>query len=255
MVLETLLVVTAYFLAFFIVGTLIKNNSIVDMGWGIGFVLVAVYSMVRTGNYSVVSLLTTLMVTLWGGRLFYHIFKRNVGKPEDFRYANWRKEWGKWVIPRSLFQVYLLQGLMMMIIGFPIVLIHEKSGSEFGVLTAIGIAVWLTGYYFEVVGDAELKKFKSNPENKGKLITTGLWALTRHPNYFGEAVMWWGIFIVAISVGVPWFAIISPITITFLLLFVSGVPLLEKSMEKRPGFEAYAKRTNKFFPWFPKKGV
>lgn len=255
MLLETLFVIIAYFFIFFIVGTAIKNNSIVDMGWGIGFVLVAVYSMIRMGNYTLVSLLTTLMVTLWGGRLFYHIFKRNFGKPEDFRYANWRKEWGKWVIPRSLFQVYLLQGLMMMIIGFPVVLIHEKSGSEFGPLTALGVAIWLTGYYFEVVGDAELKKFKSIPENKGKLITTGLWALTRHPNYFGEAVMWWGVFIVAISVGVPWFAIISPITISFLLLFVSGVPLLEKSMKKRPGFEEYAKRTNKFFPWFPKKGV
>lgn len=253
MVIETTLVVMSYFFVFFIVGTMIKNNSIVDMGWGIGFVLVAVYSMVRTGNYSLVSFLTTLMVTLWGGRLFYHIFKRNVGKPEDFRYANWRKEWGKWVIPRSLLQVYLLQGLMMMVIGFPIVLIHEKSGSEFGVLTALGIVIWLVGYYFEVAGDAELKKFKSNPENKGKLITTGLWALTRHPNYFGEAVMWWGIFIVALSIGVSWIAIISPIAITFLLLFVSGVPLLEKSMEKRPGFEEYSKITNKFFPWFPKK--
>lgn len=253
MILETALVVTAYFFAFFIIGTWIKNNSIVDMGWGIGFVLLAVYSMVRTGNYSLVSILTTVMVTLWGGRLFYHIFKRNIGKPEDFRYANWRKEWGKWVIPRSLFQIYLLQGLMMMMIGFPIVLIHEKSGSEFGAFTALGTAVWLIGYFFEVVGDAQLKAFKSDPDNKGKLMTTGLWALTRHPNYFGEAVMWWGIFIVAVSVGVSWIAVISPITITYLLLFVSGVPMLEKSMEKRPGFEAYANRTNKFFPWFSKK--
>ncbi|MBM7562068.1 DUF1295 domain-containing protein [Fusibacter tunisiensis] len=254
MLIEVIWLVFWYFFTFFIAGTLLKNNSIVDFGWGIGFVLIAVYSNVGTGNTSLPALLTTLLVSLWGLRLFYHIFRRNVGKPEDFRYANWRKEWGKWVIPRSFLQVYMLQGFFMLLIAFPIVWIHEKSGTSFNALTALGLGVWILGYYFEVVGDAQLKNFKKDPANKGKLITTGLWALTRHPNYFGEATMWWGIFIIGLSVGISFIAIISPLAITLLLRFVSGVPLLEKSMQKRPGFEAYAAKTNVFIPWIPKKG-
>lgn len=254
MILETIIVIFFYFFAFFIVGTLIKNNSIVDQAWGVGFVVIAVYSMVRLGNYGIVSLLTTLLVGLWGLRLFYHIMKRNFGKPEDFRYVEMRNRWGKKVVIRAFFQVYMLQGALMLIIAFPIVLIHEKSDAIFNLLTAAGALIWCVGYFFEVVGDAQLRKFKSNPENKGKLMTIGLWAYTRHPNYFGESVMWWGIFVIALSAGVSIFSIISPIVITYLLVFVSGVPLLEKAMIGRPGFDIYSKQTNKFIPWFTKKG-
>lgn len=253
MLMEVVGVVFLYFFLFFIAGTILKNNSIVDFGWGIGFVLIAVYSNIRTGNTSLTALMVTFLVALWGGRLFYHIFKRNVGKPEDFRYANWRKEWGKWVVPRSFLQVYMLQGLFMLMIAFPIVLIHEKGTGDFNTLTLVGLLVWILGYFFEVVGDSQLKKFKLNPQSKGKLMTTGLWSITRHPNYFGEATMWWGIYIIALSVGVSWWAVISPVGITWLLRFVSGVPMLEKSMQERPGFHEYASKTNAFIPWFPKK--
>lgn len=230
------------------------------MAWGLGFVVVAAFAMIRTSSYHWISLTTTGLVTLWGGRLFYHIVRRNWGKPEDFRYANWRKEWGKWVIPRAFFQVYLLQGLFMLIISLPVVWIHKAlSSTTFNSdisasnwLFIVGVLIWMTGYFFEVVGDAQLRAFKQSKESKGKLMTTGLWSLTRHPNYFGEATMWWGIFLIALSSGAHWFAIISPLTITLLLLFVSGVPLLEKAMENRPGFDEYRKRTNKFFPWFQK---
>lgn len=256
MLFETMIVVIGYFLGFFLLGTFLKNNSIVDQAWGVGFVLITFYSMISLGNFGIVSLLTTLLVTLWGGRLFYHIMRRNVGKPEDFRYANWRKEWGKYVIPRAFLQVYMLQALFMMVIAFPIVLIHQETEATLNAITAIGAIVWIIGYYFEVVGDAQLAAFKKNSANKGKLMTTGLWRYTRHPNYFGEAVMWWGIFIIALSVGASPLSIISPIAITYLLRFVSGVPMLEKAMKGRPGFEEYAKRTNIFVPWFEKnKGV
>ena len=253
MLFETMIVVIGYFLGFFILGTFLKNNSIVDQAWGIGFVLITFYSMISLGNFGTVSLLTTLLVTLWGGRLFYHIMRRNVGKPEDFRYANWRKEWGKYVIPRAFLQVYMLQALFMMVIAFPIVLIHQETEATFNVVSALGAIVWIVGYYFEVVGDAQLAAFKKNSANKGKLMTTGLWRYTRHPNYFGEAVMWWGIFIIALSVGASPLSIISPIAITYLLRFVSGVPMLEKAMVNRPGFEEYARKTNIFVPWFEKK--
>ena len=249
MILETALVVLAYFVLFFIIGTLIKNNSIVDQAWGLGFVLIAFYSMLRIQNFSLPSVLTTTLVTLWGGRLFYHIMKRNFGKPEDFRYVNMRKQWGKYVIPRAFLQVYMLQGFLMMVIAFPVIWIHETQDAKLNLLTLVGLGVWLLGYFFEVVGDAQLRKFISNPQNKGKLMTTGLWSLTRHPNYFGESVMWWGIFIIGVSIQVSLLSIISPIAITLLLLFVSGVPLLEKAMKGRPGYDEYVKKTNKFIPW------
>lgn len=254
MILEAIGLIFLYFVLFFLYGTLKKDNSVVDFGWGMGFVLVSFYAMFRMGNFGLVSLITTLLVTLWGGRLFYHIFKRNHGKPEDFRYANWRKEWGKWVIPRAFFQVYLLQGAFMFAIAFPLVWIHEKADQTLSIWGMIGILIWLTGYYFEVVGDAQLAAFKKNSLNKGKLMTTGLWQYTRHPNYFGEATMWWGIWLLGMSVGNSVLSILSPVIITFLLRFVSGVPMLEKAMIHREGYEAYAKRTNVFVPWF-KKGA
>jgi steroid 5-alpha reductase family enzyme len=195
------------------------------------------------------------LVGVWGLRLSYHIMRRNLGKPEDFRYANWRKAWGKWVIPRAFVQVYLLQGLFMFLVSLPITLTGLASAA--GVLRApllvIGAALWLLGFIFETVGDHQLTLFLAQPGNRGQLMTSGLWSYTRHPNYFGEAVMWWGIFIVAIGGGASLLAVLSPIVITYLLRYVSGVPLLEKSMSRKPGFDEYARRTSVFVPR-PQKG-
>ena len=140
----------------------------------------------------------------------------------------------------------------MMLIAFPVILIHEQVNKSLTVWTLVGLAIWIFGYFFEVVGDAQLRAFKQKPESKGKLMMTGLWSYTRHPNYFGEAVMWWGIFVISQSAGVSLISLISPIVITYLLVFVSGVPLLEKAMVGRPGYEEYARKTNKFIPWLPK---
>jgi len=250
---QAAILVFVYFLVFFLIAQSIKNNSIVDIGWGIGFVLIAWFMLLTQGQFTAATLLITLCVTLWGTRLFYHIIKRNLGKPEDFRYANWRVEWGKWVVIRSFFQVFMLQGLFMLIIGLPIILIYEESAPVNLLVLGVGALVWVIGFYFEALGDYQLKIFLANPSNKGKLMDQGLWAYTRHPNYFGEATMWWGIFIMALSVGTTWLTIISPVAITYLLVFVSGVPLLEASMKKRPEFAAYAAKTSIFVPWFPKK--
>lgn len=254
--LGTLFYIFLYFLVFFIIGTAIKNNAIVDLGWGTGFVLSSAFAL-GTAAYlgqslDGISFLLLALVTLWGLRLSYHIFKRNHGKPEDFRYANFRKEWGKWVIPRAFLQVYLLQALMMMFIGSGVFYAIGVEHKTFHIGVFLGLLVWLVGYYFEVVGDRQLAEFKKNPESKGKIIKTGLWQYTRHPNYFGEATMWWGIFIIVFSTTGSWLTIASPLVITTLLLFVSGVPLLEKKYEGNPEFEAYAKTTSKFLPWFPK---
>lgn len=250
---DVMLLIFMYFFIFFIVGTLIKNNSIVDMGWGIGFVLVAWFVFLRSETQPLPQILMTLFVSVWGLRLFYHILKRNLGKPEDFRYATWRKEWGKYIIPRAFLQVYMLQGVFMFLVSLSVILFPSVVTQVNLPVMIVGACIWILGFFFEAVGDYQLKVFLANPENRGTLMRTGLWQFTRHPNYFGEATMWWGIFLIALSGGTSLFAIISPITITCLLLFVSGIPLLEKSMKTKPGFEEYARKTSIFIPWFPKK--
>jgi len=245
------LIIFIYFFIFFVIGTIIKNNGVVDIGWGIGFVVVAWLLLILRFPPSFTRLTITLLITVWGVRLFMHILRRNKGKPEDFRYVAFRKAWGKWLVPRAFLQIYMLQGLFMFLISMPVILTGGILTNT--VLYTVGLWVFVFGIAFEAIGDAQLAAFLRDPANKGQLMTVGLWHYTRHPNYFGEATIWWGIFLIALSGGVSWWAIISPITITFLLLFVSGVPLLEKSMKNRPGYAEYAKQTSIFFPWFPKK--
>ncbi len=251
--LPTIFMIFSYFLAFFVVGTLIKNNSIVDIGWGLGFVVVSYFLLFIDKSLNFGQVLLTILVSLWGLRLFYYILKRNFGKPEDFRYQKFREDWGKHVIIRAFFQVYMLQGFFMYIISQPLIMMSDVDGSSILPLVVVGTLVWLIGYYFEVVGDAQLRRFKADSKNKGKIMKEGLWAYTRHPNYFGEATMWWGIALVALAYKVPLLSLISPLTITILLVFVSGVPLLERAMKGRPGFEEYAKETSIFIPWFKRK--
>ncbi len=242
-----------YFLVFFILATLIRNNSIVDIAWGLGFVLVTLFAYLRGQHFSLVGTLSLVLVALWGLRLSSHILRRNWKKPEDFRYAKWREEWGRWLLIRGFFQIFMLQGALMLLIVFPLLLIQAQDGAKLGALTLVGLVIWLVGYYFEVLGDKQLRDFKSNPDNKGKIIQSGLWRYTRHPNYFGEATMWWGIFLIALGATGNLVTILSPVVITYLLLFVSGVPLLEEKYKDREDFQAYARVTSKFFPLPPKK--
>jgi len=236
-----------------VAGTLLKNNSIVDIGWGIGFVILAWILFFLRLPATLARVSITLLVSLWGLRLFYHILKRNHGKPEDFRYVAFRKAWGKWVVPRAFLQVYMLQGGLMFLIALPFILLESAQAQVNYLLFALGVLVFAFGFLFESVGDAQLKAFLGDPANRGKIMTRGLWRYTRHPNYFGEATLWWGIFLIALGGGVTPFAVIGPVTITLLLLFVSGVPLLEKSMKDKPGYAEYAAKTSIFVPWFPKK--
>lgn len=230
----------------------LKNTSIVDIFWGIGFIIVTWLGFSYGYGYIPRKQWTCVMVTLWGLRLALHIGLRNWGKPEDFRYAKWREENGMnwWWI--SFFKVFLLQGLLMWIISAPVL-----AAQSFGypvILTPmdlLGAFVWGFGLLFESIADLQLTLFKRNPENKGKLLTSGLWKFSRHPNYFGEAIVWWGIFIIALAVG-AWWTILSPIMMTWLLLRVSGVAMLERTMQSKPGYEEYTRRTSAFFPWFPK---
>lgn len=250
--LESIVVILIYFTLFYIVAQIIKNNSIVDIGWGASFLVIAIYSLLRSSLYSPRAILVTSLVTIWGFRLSYYLFKRNYGKPEDFRYVDMRKRWGKLAPIKAYYNVFLLQGLLMFTIGFPFILINQRSNSPLNILDFLGLSVWLFGFYFEVKADSDLREFRKIPENKGHIIKSGLYKYTRHPNYFGEATLWWGIFIIAIAGGIGLVSIISPLVITLLLLYVSGVPLLEKKYKDNLEFQEYAKVTNLFIPGKPR---
>jgi len=243
------LFVFVYMTALFLVAQIIKNNSIADIGWGIGFILIAVAGMIASGIYSPRQLLLSAMILCWGLRLAGYIFIRNKGKGEDYRYRQWREEWGKHIIWRSFLQVFMLQGFLMLLIALPLIVVNAFPANNITWIDSVGCFVWCVGFYFEARSDYQMMQFKKEPGSKGKIMTRGLWKYSRHPNYFGEALLWWGIFIVSISAGHWWISIISPLLITFLLLKVSGVVMLEKKYEGNAEFEDYAKRTNAFIPW------
>jgi len=247
------LTLLGYMTLWFFISVIKKRNDVADIAWGLGFVLLAWLSYFISNDSNIRGLLTGILVSIWGLRLAWHIYTRNKGKKEDSRYLLWRKEWGKWFYLRSYAQVYLLQGILLFLIILPVLLVNKNAGQAFGFLDITGIAIWLIGFFFESVGDAQLAKFIKNPLNKGKIMQGGLWRYTRHPNYFGEVTQWWGIWLIVLSVPNGWFGIIGPVTITFLILFVSGVPLLEKKYTGRVDFEEYKKRTSIFIPLPPKK--
>ena len=252
---ETLLITTslaslALFIATFVIATAVKNNGIVDIIWGLGFVLISGIVYLSAPSLSTTTVM--ILTTAWGVRLATHIGMRNLGQKEDFRYAQWRKDWGKWWLIRSFLQVYLLQWVFMQLVSVPIIL-SSAGGVVSQMWLLAGVAIWLVGFYFEAIGDYQLTVFKSKKASKGKLMTTGLWRYTRHPNYFGEATLWWGIALIAyVASGNP-LAFLGPITIDFLLLKVSGIPMLEAKYKGRKDWAAYARRTSAFFPLPPKK--
>ncbi len=229
-----------------------KRNDVADVAWGLGFVILAWVSFLLSGNSGTRGLVVNLLVSIWGLRLAWHIYSRNKGKTEDYRYLSWRKEWGKYFFLRSYLQIYILQGFLLFLIILPVFVIQNNSVASLGWLDFFGVAVWLFGFYFEVVGDGQLAHFIKNPANKGKLMQSGLWAYSRHPNYFGEVALWWGIWLLSLAVPNGWLTIIGPLTITLLILKVSGIPMLEKKMAENPQFAAYKRRVSVFIPLIPK---
>ncbi len=246
------IVLLCYMSAWFVLSLIKKRNDVADIAWGLGFVLLVWMSFYLGQAHGARGLIVGLLVSIWGIRLAWHIHKRNKGKAEDYRYSKWREDWGSWFYLRSYGQVYLLQGALLFLIALPFLMINKDAGNALGVLDFVGLAVWILGFVFESVGDAQLARFIKNPANKGTLLQSGLWRYTRHPNYFGEVTMWWGIWLMALSVPSGFLSIIGPITITILILKVSGIPMLEKKMEENPEFAVYKKRTSIFIPWFTK---
>ncbi len=250
-----------YMTVLYVIALYRRDNSIADIGYGIGFIvaLVPAYfyrieaEIVTSGRVSLLSMLPLVMVCMWGARLAMRIYLKNHGKPEDFRYAAWRAEW-KWFKLRSYLQIFMLQGAIIFLIALPAIVLSGES-VYWPPLLILGLLVWLKGFGYEAIGDWQLDRFLKEPESKGKLMTRGLWKYTRHPNYFGESLMWWGIWILSLAAHPSAWqcTIVSPILITFLLIKVSGIPLLEARMSKHPDWPEYKRKTSAFLPWFPRK--
>jgi steroid 5-alpha reductase family enzyme len=246
--LNAALLILGLMTALWLLSLALKDSSIVDIFWGTGFVITFWFTYFISGLPHPASLtLLGVIVTLWGLRLSLYIISRNAGHGEDFRYAAWRAENGRRWWWFSFFKVFLLQGAIMWLVAAPLVASHLASPG-LGLLPILGTLVWLVGFIFEAGGDWQLARFKADPANKGKLLDTGLWGLTRHPNYFGDATQWWGFWLFALAAG-GWWTVFSPVIMTFLLVRVSGVAMLEKSLkETRPGYAAYIENVPAFVP-------
>lgn len=239
--------VMVFFHGLFIVALLKKDNSIVDIGWGMSFIILASTLAGCATQLGITQLITLSLVVLWGLRLSLHIALRKRGHGEDFRYQQWREQWGQHVIWRSYLQVFVLQMLVMLIISLPLFLIFTQPG-VFAWYVVVGILVAVFGLVFEALSDWQLVQFKRSQPQSGAVIQSGLWRLCRHPNYFGEACFWWGIAIMGLSVNYGVIGLIGALTINLLVRYVSGVPLLETKYKNNPEFQRYAAKTPVFVP-------
>jgi steroid 5-alpha reductase family enzyme len=243
----------------FFIAQIKKDNSIMDIAYGPIFILAGYIAVVKRFGQDALapaSILILFLITLWGLRLSYRIYSKNKGKPEDSRYGAWRSSWMKkglrYYYARAYLQIFILQGFVISIVLLPFTLSLTASPHAPTPLL-LGLLVWIFGFCFEALGDRQLDTFITSKNiHKGTIMKTGLWKYTRHPNYFGEATMWFGLAYISISSGSSLAVILSPLLITYLLLFVSGIPMLEKKWEGNEEWEAYKKRTSAFVPWFPK---
>ena len=233
----------------------LQDASVADVCWGLGFVLLAWLYCLLSPTLTPRSWLVAVLITLWGTRLSRHIFRRNHGQGEDPRYQAMRDSHGRAFWWRSLFTVFWLQSAILWFVALPLLAAVRAAQPE--ALTAVdglGVLLFAVGLVFEVVGDHQLERFRAEPSNRGKVLDRGLWRYTRHPNYFGDATLWWGMYAMAAATPGGWLTVLSPALMTFLLMRVSGVTLLEQSLTaSKPGYRAYVARTPAFFPWCPRR--
>jgi len=249
------LVILILMSSLWVVSVAIKNVSIVDIFWGLGFVITAVFYFLQTEGYEPRKLIVMTLTAIWGIRLSVYLAWRNIGKGEDFRYKEFRKNYGEkryWWI--SFFQTFLLQGILMWIISAPLLgAQYYPSTNGLRVLDYTGIVFWIIGFTFEAGGDFQLAVFKADPSNKGKVLDHGFWRYTRHPNYFGDSAVWWGYGLICLASG-GYISALGSVIMTGLIIRVSGVALLEKSLkDQKPHYKEYIEKTSAFIPWFPKK--
>ena len=225
--------------------------SVVDTTWGIGFVVVAVVAAAVGDGVLWRRLLGLGLVAVWGLRLAWHMHRRNSGKGEDPRYEEMLARAGGNRTLVAIRKVYAVQGVSLWFVALP-VQVSAASGSGIPVVAAVGVLLWLVGVVFESVGDAQLARFKADPANRGRVMDRGLWSWTRHPNYFGDSCVWWGLFLTAASAWPGVLTVLSPVAMTYFLVFATGARLLERHMAQRPGYAAYQRRTSYFLPLPPR---
>jgi steroid 5-alpha reductase family enzyme len=251
---QALLIILVLMSILWLVSVVIKNVSIVDLFWGLGFVVAASYYYLMSDGNPTRNLVLLILVAVWGIRLSAYLIWRNTGKGEDFRYQEFRRNYGEkrywWV---SFFQTFLLQGVLMWLISAPLLgAMHYGVDKPFGLIDGLAIIIWLVGFAFETGGDFQLARFKSNPGNKGKVLNKGFWRYTRHPNYFGDSAVWWSFGLFAIASG-AYISAIGSLLMTIIIIKVSGVALLEKTLKNdKPEYKEYVMKTSAFFPMPPK---
>jgi steroid 5-alpha reductase family enzyme len=244
-----------YVTAWFVLSLVLKRNDVADVAWGLGPTMLVWWLALQPHDRNPLIWPVAVLATLWGVRLAYHIGRRDFapGRGEDPRYAAWRAEW-KFFIVRSYLQVFLLQGFFMLLVSTPLIVLAASSASRGIAAGIVGATVWGIGFFFESTADRQLASFLAEPrETRGAVMDRGLWAWSRHPNYFGESLMWWGLAIMALGVDWGWIGLLGPITITTLLVFVSGIPLAEQRHAGEPEWEAYKARTSAFLPSPPRQ--
>jgi len=253
-----------YIFIAFIVGTVKKNNAIMDIFYGPAYFVVALASfllnLVFFSTYNIRQIIVTTLVLIWAIRLAVYVYIRNKGKPEDYRYKSMRERWKKNVALKSFFKIYLFQGIIVFLVCIPAWFVNISENPPFislfdfgGITLWLGSIIWLIGFLFETIADFSLYKFLQNPSNKGKIMDKSVWKYSQHPNYFGEVTQWWGLFAIALAVPFGFISFIGPAYITFQIIKVSGVRLLDKRFEGNEEYFAYKERTSSFIPWFPKK--
>jgi steroid 5-alpha reductase family enzyme len=232
----------------------LRNASIADICWGLGFVLLVWLYCALSPELTLRSWLVAALVTLWGVRLSRHIFRRNRGKGEDPRYRAMRAAGGRAFWWRSAFTVFWLQGAILWFVALPLlVAVRAPRPATLTTVDGLGLVLFAVGFGFEAVGDAQLERFRADASNRGRVLDTGLWRYTRHPNYFGDATIWWGLYALAASTPHGWLTVLSPCLMTLLLMRVSGMTLLEDALKSsKPGYRAYIARTPAFLPWWPR---
>jgi steroid 5-alpha reductase family enzyme len=249
---ETAVAVAVLMLTAWLVSLVMRDASIVDVVWGFGFVVIAWVAYVARDETVSRALLLAGLTTVWGLRLTGYLAWRNLGKGEDYRYAAMRKRYGSRFPLYSLVVVFGLQGVLMWLVSTPVQFGMDGTAG-LGLLDAVGAGLWAVGLLFEAVGDYQLARFKADSANAGTVMNRGLWRFTRHPNYFGDFLVWWGLYLVAVA-GSAWWTAFGPLLMTVLLMKVSGAGLLEKTIgNRRPGYAAYVASTNAFFPGPPRK--
>ena len=248
------IVIAAVMIITWVVSLVLRDASVVDPVWPLAFIAVAITALMAGGGDEGRRILIACVVAIWGARLSIHLLVRNAGKGEDFRYAAMRAKHGRRFWLTSLVTVFLLQGLLVWVVSLPVQL-SAIPDRPLGWLAIIGAIVWVLGVVFEAIGDAQLTRFKANPASRGQVLDTGLWRYTRHPNYFGDFLVWWGIFLIAAESGAGAWGVAGPLLMTLLLVKVSGAGLLEKDIAvRRPGYADYVRRTSGFMPLPPKRG-